>query len=72
MLNDVISLSVFIEEFIPWQIVEQYAFIQNLYSNLKGNLYANKSVLSHLPSKSATFSLSVSAFTWPLSLNLPG
>ena len=67
MLSDAITLSVFIEEFIPWQIVEQYAFIQNLYSNLKGKLYANKSALSHLPSKSATLSLSVSAFTWPIS-----
>ena len=72
MLSDVISLSVFIEEFIPWQILERYAFIQNLYSNLKGKLYVNKSALSHLPSKSATFSLSVSAFTWPLSVKLSG
>ena len=62
MLCDVITLSVFIEEFIQWQIVEQCAFIQKLYSNLRGKLYANKSALSHLPSKSATFSLSVSAF----------
>ena len=49
MLSDAISLSVFIEEFMPWQIVEQYAFIQNLYSNLKGKLYANKSAHGNPP-----------------------
>ena len=54
------------------QIVEQYAFIQNMYSNLRGKLYANKSALSHLSSKNAIFSLSVSAFTWPLSSKLKG
>ena len=39
MLSDVISLSVFIEEFIPWQIVEQYALIsfKTCIQTLKGS-----------------------------------